>query len=295
MRKMKKSVFIISVILVILVSIGIINKDETVLIQLSAQGSRQMMGYIIKTDNDKVIVIDGGTTEDTDNLINYINELGGKVDYWFITHAHDDHAGAFSDVVTNTNIEIESVCISLNSADWYNENEAERSDFSLGLINIIEKSRVSDSVIVPQINDVIEIDNINVEILKINSPEVLENAGNEQSMVFSLSTDETSILFLGDTAAVGSNWLIENQKDKLKCDIVQMSHHGQDGATKELYKIIEPEICLWPTPEWLWNNDNGGGYNSGNWKTLETREWMNELGVKKHYVSKDGDIQIVIK
>ena len=74
-----------------------------------------------------------------------------------------------------------------------------------------------------------------------------------------------------------------------------MSHHGQAGATKELYEAVKPTICLWPTQEWAWNNDNGNGENSGPWKTLETRNWMEELGVKQNYIEKDGDIKIKIK
>lgn len=295
MKKTKIAVIIVSILTIVLCLVGLINSDETVLIQLSAHSSRQMMGYIIKTDNEKIIVIDGGTTDDTDNLINHINKLGGKVDYWFITHAHNDHAGAFTEVVNNTDIKNDNIFIALNSKQWYIENESSRSDFSQKVINIIDESRISDSVNIPKVNDVIQIDNVQVEILKVNSPEVTENAGNEQSMVIKLSTDDTSILFLGDVGTAGSDWLIENQKNKLDADIVQMSHHGQDGASKELYEIITPDICLWPTPEWLWDNDNGGGYNSGNWKTLETRSWMETIGTLKHYVSKDGDIEIVIE
>lgn len=74
-----------------------------------------------------------------------------------------------------------------------------------------------------------------------------------------------------------------------------MAHHGQAGATEELYKEINPIICLWPTPKWLWNNDNGGGENSGTWKTMETRSWMENIGVKQNHVAKDGDIAISIK
>ena len=33
----------------------------------------------------------------------------------------------------------------------------------------------------------------------------------------------------------------------------------------------------------------------GNWKTLETRSWMDSLNVKEHYISKDGDVRIVVK
>ena len=92
-----------------------------------------------------------------------------------------------------------------------------------------------------------------------------------------------------------SEKLLKTQKEKLKSDIVQMAHHGQNGATKELYEQINPTICMWPTPEWLWNNDSGEGKGSGPWKTLETRQWIEELKVKKNYVEKDGDITIKLK
>ena len=73
-----------------------------------------------------------------------------------------------------------------------------------------------------------------------------------------------------------------------------MSHHGQNGVDKDVYRIIDPEICLWPTPQWLWDNDSGTGYNTGTWKTIETRGWMQELGVKINYIEKDGDISFRI-
>ena len=57
----------------------------------------------------------------------------------------------------------------------------------------------------------------------------------------------------------------------------------------------KPKICLWPTPEWIWNNDNGEGENTGPWKTFETRKWIEDLGVKQNIIEKDGDITITIK
>ena len=188
--------------------------------------------------------------------------LDGKVDYWFLTHAHDDHAGAFTEIVEDTEIQIDNIYVSLNSLDWYVENEKNRSEFSKKLINTIENSRVSKAVNPPNVDDVIKVDNLKIEVLKVKLPQVIENAGNEQSMVLKFNIDNASILFLGDIGVAGSQYLIENHIIKLDSDIVQMSHHGQNGATEELYRIIAPKICLWPTPEWLWNNDNGCGYNS---------------------------------
>ena len=63
-------------------------------------------------------------------------------------------------------------------------------------------------------------------------------------------------------------------------------------VSKEFYEYIKPRICLWASPEWLWNNDNGNGFDTGPWKTVQTRQWMQELGVTKHIVEKDGITKI---
>ena len=291
-----KILIIITIISLIAIAWFAITEEKyTTLIQLSNQTSRQMMGYIIKTENGKLIVIDGGSTDDADNLINQIYKNGGKVDYWFITHAHDDHAGAFTKIVNETKIEIDKIYISLNDYSWYEENEPNRAEFSKTLIDTVKRGRIKDVVTEPNINQIFEIDNLKAEILGIKNPEIIENAGNEQSMVIKFDTGERTILILGDTGIQSSEKLLRTQKDKLKSDVVQMAHHGQAGATKELYKQVSPEICLWPCPEWLWNNDSGEGYNSGNWKTIETRQWMEELGVKQNYIEKDGTITIKLK
>ncbi len=113
-------------------------------------------------------------------------------------------------------------------------------------------------------------------------------------MVIKMTTQQNTILFLGDTGEESASKLIKNQKNKLKADIVQMAHHGQNGASKELYEIIQPATCLWPTPYWLWINDSGEGEDSGPWKTKETRQWMEDLKVTNNIIEKDGNIKIQI-
>ena len=295
--KNKKRIVLIGIFVVILILVGIILYNTNIsiyLTQLSPQGTRQMMGYLLKTSTEKLIVIDGGTTDDTKQLIDKINKNGSKVDYWFLTHAHDDHVGAFTQIANNTDIEIENIYVSVNELEWYEQNEPARLEFTKTFLDTLSQEKIKDKVIEPTLNEKIKIDNIEIEILGIKNPEITENAGNEQSMVFTINTGKTKLLFLGDTGVKSSEKLLANQKEKLKSDIVQMSHHGQAGATKELYKAIQAKICLWPTPEWLWNNDIGTGKNSGTWKTLETRSWMQELKFKKHYVAKDGNITINI-
>ena len=93
-----------------------------------------------------------------------------------------------------------------------------------------------------------------------------------------------SITVLGDIAKDASDLVLRlNTKDVLKSDIVVLSHHGQDGANRDLYEAINPEICLWGTPDWLYEN------KKGQWSTHETIKWMKDMQIEKHCISKDGD------
>ena len=73
-----------------------------------------------------------------------------------------------------------------------------------------------------------------------------------------------------------------------------MAHHGQRGVAREVYEAILPSVCLWDTPDWLWENNNfysndPATAGKGPFTTLETRAWLERLGTKVHYVAKDGD------
>ena len=284
----------IEIILVGILEVWKLNLKTTTLEQLKNSGHSQMMGYIIKTDNDKIIVIDGGTSDDTENLLQKINEYTGKVDYWFITHPHQDHATAFIDIVNNYNIDIGKVYVTTEDEEWYNNYGAGRADECIRFLDTIKSEKISSKVEEVTLNEQIQIDNIKCEILGIKNPEITENAINNSSMVIKMETKKNSILFLGDTGVESGNKLLDNQKEKLKVNILQMAHHGQQGVSKEIYEYIKPKICLWPTPDWLWINDSGNGEDSGPWKTKETRKWIEELNVNKNIIEKDGNIKISI-
>ena len=201
-----------------------------------------------------------------------------------------DHAEAFMEIVENTEIEIGKVYVTLNDLDWYKQHETARIEEIERFFNIIQSDKIKDKVEEVTINQKIDIHNLQCEILGTKNPEITTNPINNSSMVIKMNINDKSILFLGDTGKESGEKLLQNQKEKLKSYIVQMAHHGQSGADKNVYEAIQPIICLWPTPEWLWNNDSGTGYNTGNWTTLETRKWVEELKVQTNYVEKDGDI-----
>ena len=61
-----------------------------------------------------------------------------------------------------------------------------------------------------------------------------------------------------------------------------------------MYEAIAPKICCFNTPEWLYNNDAGSGYNTGSWQSIEVREWVEELEAQT-LLAYQGDQTIFIR
>ena len=62
--------------------------------QLEQYNQIPQMGYILKTDDNKIVIVDGGVKQMSKLLHDYIIQLGGTVHYWILTHPHHDHVGA---------------------------------------------------------------------------------------------------------------------------------------------------------------------------------------------------------
>ena len=57
-----------------------------------------MNNYVLKTPNNKIIVIDG-YKEDAPYLKGFLAALGDTVDIWLITHAHSDQMCALAEIL----------------------------------------------------------------------------------------------------------------------------------------------------------------------------------------------------
>lgn len=248
---------------------------------MKENGNTNSMGYFIISKNNELIFVDGGRDIDSNFVKSYIDELGqGKVDHWFITHPHADHVGALLKLLDEeNNLEIENIYYSFLEDEWYKKNDTRGYESSHAMLEKINSSKIKNRVECTE-GQVIEIDNIKVDIIRIPNPEITNSDnGNDASMTFKVTALDVdkSILFLGDSYVYASKELLSESKEKLKSDSVQMSHHGQNGVSKEVYEAISPRVCFFNTPEYLYDNDNGTGFNTGKWQSVEVRRWMDDL------------------
>ncbi len=269
---------------------------KNTLYQLNSVTGTQMNSYIITTADGKVIVIDGGFNQDAENMLDYLRKLTGEalphVDAWIFSHAHCDHISCFLEIAEKhwDKLTVGKIYYNFPSIQ-YCARESAWGGYDAVIERFMKDLPIfADRVVTMYGFDEYDIGEAHIDVLYSPNCEIQSNFINNSSVVFMLTLGGKRVLFTGDAGVEeGDKCLaLYAGTDKLKADYVQMAHHGQNGVEKRFYEAVAPTGCLWPTPKWLWDNDAGKGYNTHGWKTIIVQGWMEELGVKEHYILMNG-------
>ena len=264
-------------------------KSGFTLWQIPSQVDTIGNSYVFKTDKGRLVVMDGGMNEEAPFLRGFLSALGCEVEAWFISHPHNDHMGALTEILKKPgDLKIKKIYHSRFSESLIDREEP---------YNIYAREFYAElDTLDPTVTEVIDlkepglelkIDGMNLKVLGVTNEELAyTNPYNNSSMIIRVWDRAKSIVFLGDAGIeCGDKVLNSAYRNDLDCDYLQMAHHGQQGCSEDFYKTITFRACLWPTPTWVWNNDAGGGINTAHLKTFDTRRWMDEIGITEHHVS----------
>ncbi len=187
------------------------------------QGDATFIDY-----GDYEILIDAGTRENGETVINYIQQyVNGKIELVIATHPDADHiAGLIS--VLNTFV-VEQILYNGESKDTQTFRDAYNAAIA-----------EDDCLITIAKNDVIHIDD-NV-VLQILSPEHTNADTNENSIIAILQYDEVSVLLPGD---MGSNEEQDLMHSFFDIDVLKAPHHGSKySANTEFLHRVKPEHII---------------------------------------------------
>jgi len=247
--------------------------------------------FIITTEDDKVIAIDGGHKTETDHFIEYLKKVTGRakphIDAWFLSHAHDDHCEAFLEIAENRKDEIsfDRVYAAFPEPSFYSGYDEWAFTILTEYYRLLPEFAKKAGTLSE--GDVFNVGAAKFTVFYTFNPRWRDC--NEGSAIMRMDLGGKSFMFTGDAGVNAGNYVVEKYSGSglLSCDYCKMAHHGQDGVGRNFYEAVSPRYCLWSTPTWVWDNRNG------NLKTFETREWIRELGVEKNYRSFEGSVAVI--
>ncbi len=242
--------------------------------RLGASFDAPGMSYAIQTSDGGFILVDGGPGTETyradrEALLALLKEMaptGQKpvIHAWFFTHAHGDHMQLACEFLAaySNEITLELVCANFPDTATMTElvTPAEIEDFEYyprELARILAAQYPNAQTLKIRAGQAFWLADAYVEILYTHEdyyPEAVE-WGNDTSSAFRVTLGGKTTVFLGDCDPKLCQFMADVYGSALKCDILQLSHHGFNGAVLDLYKACDPDICLWPVDSTRFSSD----------------------------------------
>lgn len=215
-----------------------------------ATGSQGMF-YTITDLQDHLVIIDGGWDADAEQVLNVIANHDGKVDAWILTHAHQDHISAFNNLMEGDfDIEIGQIYTVDMDYDYYASVAAQYDGGFEHFERFLRVTEDMNNITYLHRGDELNLIGLNMKVLNAFDDSFIEeeigDPCNNGSLMFKLTgTEGKTMLFCADVTPAMESRLREWWSDELKCDYLQLSHHGILGTfTQEMYEYMDPKLVF---------------------------------------------------
>lgn len=185
---------------------------------------------LIKTSNEKNILIDGGDENSEKIIKNYLNKEKVKnIDIMFATHPDSDHIGGLDYIIDNFKVD------KLYMPETSSSNEA--------FVNLIDSCESKDV----DINYLYKGDSLDIDnetTIDILSPSFIQAENNLNSLVINLNYKNKSFLFTGDSEY--SNEIeILNTYNLSDIDFLKVAHHGSSSSSNiDFLSEVAPDVAV---------------------------------------------------
>lgn len=221
------------------------------------------MSYVARLSDGRFIIVDGGAynAEDCLRLYDFLKENSPyekpTVALWVFTHSHSDHIGLATRFIVDykDKVDVQAFAYQFPDCDKISVSmesvEKMRKDID-DLEQNIQSSYPNASVYTLHTGQSYYFNGAEIEILWTVDDTYPSNytSFNDLSIALRMKFKKgKSVLLLGDCMHEACRRMAHTYGDYLKSDILQVTHHGLIGGDKELYELIDPEICFWSTSE----------------------------------------------
>ncbi len=211
------------------------------------------MGYVFTTEQKHLIVIDGGHSEDAEDLITLLTEQAGNktatVDLWILTHPHLDHYGALREIAARDDLRAQ---VQVKKMAYYFPVEFRDRNGKAPCVKANDHMTAVCEALkaethVPASGKRIIVDSLILDFLFVPYDCSALNNPNSLSLIFAVQGGHKRVMMTGDACPVTMQYCVEHYGENLKCDILQLPHHGLcDTGNADFYRLVGAEILLVP-------------------------------------------------
>ena len=259
------------------------------------------MGDLIVTENGRLIAVDGGCPNDAESFVELLEtEAKGnkpEIDMWIITHSHGDHYGCLREISANEEL-AKRICVK-KIVYWFPEEFGADGATSQEIIN---GNRDMDEILKrlgaeayrPSRDERITVDGMEFHFLYVpDDCSILNKKSwnvNYCSLIFTVQVKNKKAMLTGDAYDRSMQIVAWRYDKELKCDILQMPHHGFcDTYCEDFYRFVDAQTILIPL-------------SIGGWRDMRSEKWYRSKGgtinltaiarADKAYLAFEGNIEI---
>ncbi len=231
---------------------------------------------VVRLDNGKNIMIDGGSTDVDEvgryRIVPFLKYMGiSRLDYVFITHSDADHTSGIIEMLENTRLGISISTVVLPGIDTKDENYQK--------LETVIKNSGTELRYFDKGDEIIFDDETGLRCLH-PYPEYPYEDVNDYSLVLELRYEGFKGLFTGDVGFAG-----EKECEALLTDVdyLKVGHHGsKNSSSEDFLKLIKPEIAV----------ASAGKNNRYHHPAKEAVERLENIGAKLFCTIETGAVNI---
>lgn len=219
------------------------------------------MCYIVQLTNGNFIMIDGGSFDDDDvsGIYSFLMKKSADktpiIENWIFTHPDVDHIELATHFLNRYLGKIKVLAFTYQFCDpdlITNKKIVDQVKTDTQALNDAIAKYENAVVFTPHMGQTYYYSGLNVVFLwtcEDSYPAIFNNF-NEVSLALKINFQNgKSALILGDCMHETCRRIAHTYGEYLKCDYLQVTHHGLIGGDKMLYHFADPDVCFWPTPE----------------------------------------------
>ena len=192
----------------------------------------------LRTPHGHWILVDAGRAwrggdAGRQTVVPYIGRRGGSLDLFVLSHPHTDHVGGAAAVLD-----------ALHPATYVDAGFPGPAEAYRASLDAAKRDHVRWMRAHP--DDAMSVDGVSLEFLAPDSAWTASlDDPNLASVIMLVRYGDIRILFMGDAEQPEEEWLLANERDELRADVLKVGHHGSKTSSSERFlDAVSPRLAL---------------------------------------------------